>query len=52
MAAQGWSREDAIAEMTEGGYGFHPIWTDIPEFLREIDLESMRRVNGRERRKR
>jgi protein tyrosine/serine phosphatase len=39
---QGWSREDALAEMTEGGYGFHSIWSNISRFVREADLEELR----------
>jgi protein tyrosine/serine phosphatase len=42
MAVQGWSRENAIEEMTDGGYGFHSIWTEIPEFLRQVDIESVK----------
>jgi protein tyrosine phosphatase (PTP) superfamily phosphohydrolase (DUF442 family) len=43
MALQGWSREDALREMREGGYGFHEFWTGIVEFLEEVDVERARR---------
>ena len=26
IAVQGWPKDDAIAEMKNGGYGFHSIW--------------------------
>ncbi|MDR1885469.1 MAG: tyrosine-protein phosphatase [Synergistaceae bacterium] len=42
MAVQGWSREDAIDEMMNGGYGFNEIWVNIPLFLRRIDIERVR----------
>ncbi|MDR0652666.1 MAG: tyrosine-protein phosphatase [Synergistaceae bacterium] len=42
MAVQGWSKSDAIAEMTEGGYGFHSIWTEIPKFLRKLDVKKIK----------
>jgi protein tyrosine/serine phosphatase len=42
MAAQDWEREAAIAEMTGGGYGFHEIWREIPEFLRKLDVEKIK----------
>ncbi|MDR3279306.1 MAG: tyrosine-protein phosphatase, partial [Synergistaceae bacterium] len=39
MVFQNWDREDAIREMTEGGFGYHAIWTEIPKFLRRVDIE-------------
>ncbi len=35
---EGWSRQQAIDELIEGGYGFHPIWSNIPRYLRKVDL--------------
>src|SRR5438309_4364413 len=29
IAVQGWSKQDALKEMTDGDYGFHPIWRDL-----------------------
>jgi len=42
IVEQGWSREDAIRELTDGGYGFHKIWTGIPRYLRKADIEKIR----------
>lgn len=39
---QGWSRQSAIDELIEGGYGFHPIWLNIPRYLREVNLADLR----------
>ncbi len=40
---EGWSREDAITEMMDGGYGFHFFWfPNIPDYVREVDLEHLR----------
>ena len=39
---QGWSRQSAIDELTGGGYGFHPIWFNIPRYLREVNLIDLR----------
>ncbi len=44
MLEQGWTREAAIREMLEGGYGYHSIWKDIISFLETVDLEAMRRA--------
>ena len=46
IVVQGWSREDAVEEMREGGFGFHAIWRGLPEYLRELDVERMRREAG------
>lgn len=39
---QGWSREAAIAEMIEGGYGHHSMYGNLPRLLRSADLERIR----------
>ena len=39
---EGWSRQAAIDELIEGGYGFHPIWSNIPRYLRKVDLTDLR----------
>ena len=43
---QGWSAEDALAEMTEGGFGFHPVWDDLLDYVRELDGARWRRELG------
>ncbi len=40
----GWSDEDAIREMTGGGFGFHGIWMHLPDFVRRTAL-LLRRLN-------
>ncbi len=39
---EGWTVQAAIDEMIEGGYGFHPIWSNIPRYLRKVDLADLR----------
>lgn len=47
MVVQGWPRESAIAEMTEGGYGFHSTWGNLIILLENLDVESLRaQLNG------
>lgn len=43
MVEQGWSRDDAIQEMREGGYGFHSVWINIVRYLRNVDVEKVRK---------
>lgn len=42
LVEQGWSREDAIRELTAGGFGFHTIWKNIPRYLEKVDIEKIR----------
>ena len=42
IVEQHWGREDAIRELTEGGYGFHPMWKNIPRYLRTVDIGKVR----------
>jgi len=46
IVVEGWSKEDAIAEMTEGGFGFHSIWKDLVEYVRKVDVERLRKESG------
>ncbi len=46
VAVQGWSKDEAIREMTEGGFGFHQIWVNLPKWIRELDIEAVARDAG------
>jgi protein tyrosine/serine phosphatase len=39
---QGWSREAALAEMTQGGFGFHLIWLNLTRYVAAIDLAELK----------
>ena len=39
VVEQGWTKEDAIQEMMNGGYGFHPPWFRIPGYVKHADAE-------------
>jgi protein tyrosine phosphatase (PTP) superfamily phosphohydrolase (DUF442 family) len=49
VAVQGWTKEEAIREMTDGGYGFHPVWMNLPAWIEQLDIESVRRQAGIEK---
>ncbi len=40
---QGWSNEEAIDELTNGGYGYHSLYRNIPEYIRQADIEEIKR---------
>lgn len=42
MIYQGWTREEALDELQNGGYGFHSMWRNIPRYLRTVDIAVIR----------
>lgn len=46
MAVQGWSGDEAVEEMREGGFGHHRIWANLRHYVRELDLEEIKRRAG------
>jgi len=46
IAVQGWSKEEAIEEMTKGGFGHNPIWSNLVDFIRELDIDQIKRAAG------
>ncbi len=46
IAVQGWSKEDAIREMTEGGFGFHPVWQNLVRDVRNLDVPRIKELAG------
>jgi protein tyrosine phosphatase (PTP) superfamily phosphohydrolase (DUF442 family) len=46
MAVDGWTKQQAIAEMTQGGFGFHSIWTNLIKFIDGLDVEKVRAKAG------
>lgn len=43
VAVQGWTKEQAVREMTDGGFGFHEVWINLPPWLRDLDIESIKK---------
>lgn len=39
---EGWTKEEALAELRGGGFGFHIYYTNIPRFVREFDPDMIR----------
>ena len=44
IVVQGWSKEKAIQEMTDGDYGFHRVWKNLPVWIENLDTEKMQRL--------
>jgi protein tyrosine/serine phosphatase len=43
IAVQGWSKEDAIDEMINGGYRFSPLCMYLKDFINNLDIEKIRK---------
>lgn len=43
IVVQKWTKEEAIREMTEGGFGFHRVWSNLPQWIDELDIETLRK---------
>lgn len=43
---QGWSRDDALAELEDGGYGYHTLWRNILRYVRSADVAKLRTAIG------
>ena len=46
IAVQGWSKDEAIEEMTKGGFGFHSIWQKLPAYIRKLDVNQIKQASG------
>ncbi len=46
MAFQDWTREAAIEELRDGGYGYHPIFGNIVTYLETVDIQEFKRELG------
>ncbi len=46
IAVQGWTKDEAIREMTRGGFGHHFIYRNLARFLRDLDVEDLRQKAG------
>ena len=46
VGIQGWTKEEALKELTEGGFGFHKVWKNLLEWFTELDIAEMKRRAG------
>jgi protein tyrosine/serine phosphatase len=46
IVVQGWSKEEALAEMTQGGFGFHEGWQNLADYINGLDVSRLRREAG------
>ncbi len=46
VAVQGWTKEEAVMEMTEGGFGFHRIWGNLIRWINRLDIDAIKNKAG------
>lgn len=47
IAVQGWSKDQAVEEMTKGGFGYHSIWRNLPDYVRKLDADEINEIKQR-----
>ena len=45
MVVENWDADEAIDEMRNGPFGFHEIWTGLPKFIEELNIEALQEKN-------
>jgi protein tyrosine/serine phosphatase len=43
LVEEGWSKEAALKELREGGYGYHSVWKNIVRYVEKVDVAALRR---------
>jgi protein tyrosine phosphatase (PTP) superfamily phosphohydrolase (DUF442 family) len=46
IAVQGWTKQEALREMRDGGFGFHGVWRDLVQFIDDLDIERIKQKAG------
>lgn len=46
IVLEGWSKDEAIEEMTKGGFDFHSIWQNLPDYIRELNIDEVKSRAG------
>jgi protein tyrosine/serine phosphatase len=46
ITIQYWSKDEAIDEMTKGGFGYHSIWRNLPDYVRSLDIYAIKHDAG------
>jgi tyrosine-protein phosphatase SIW14 len=46
VAICGWTKAEAIREMTQGGFGHHIIWTNLVKFIQDLDIDAIKKEAG------
>ncbi len=48
IVMEGWTKDEAIEEMTNGGFGHHAIFKNLTTFIRKLDVERIKQALEKE----
>lgn len=43
IAFEGWTKAQAIDEMINGGFGFHPLWQNLIGYINNLDVNAIKK---------
>lgn len=43
IVVQKWTKEEALREMRDGGFGFHEVWANLPAWIEKLDIEALKK---------
>jgi protein tyrosine/serine phosphatase len=46
VAVDGWTKRQAIDEMTAGSFNYHSVWTNLPKFINKLDVDKIKNKAG------
>jgi protein tyrosine phosphatase (PTP) superfamily phosphohydrolase (DUF442 family) len=46
VAVQDWPKDEAIEEMTKGGFEFYSMWQNLIDYIRKLDIEKIKQQAG------
>lgn len=46
IAVQGWSKDEAVREMTQGGFGYDDLFPNLVEYVKNLDVDRIKRKAG------
>lgn len=46
IVVEGWTRQEAIEEMTQGGYGYNEAWKNLVDYVEKLDMERIKAEAG------
>ncbi len=46
IVVQGWTKEEAVREMTTGDFGFHAVWKSLPPWIMALDTNALKANAG------
>jgi protein tyrosine/serine phosphatase len=46
VAICGWTKQEALREMTQGGFGHHVIWMNLTQFIHDLDINTIKTQAG------